>query len=313
MKSNNLARGSLVIYETKNGEPRYRAKWRYSSGQQCAPTIGPAWLVKKDGTWVPRPGRLQIGFYDEQAAYLRMAELIAERDRELEEKATRPALTFDELVSTWLDYLSHGGRAKPSTLKDYRILVSYPRSAIRGKRELKARIMYELAGKEVAAITTDDIASLLDRLVVQGLSPRNVNKHREALHSVFAFGMKPGSFKLPTNPVAGTENSAKTDPEPSTPSPYPNWQQSNKSHRLVSTGSAPPGSTVPPSSSNGDDSTNKTPRSSRSPPTPASDKASYAHSAGVTSTSTANDSPSNPPSPMVKCQPRKADVSAPFP
>lgn len=48
MKPNKLPRGSLVIYETKTGEPRYRAKWRDRSGRQCAPTIGPAWLVKED-------------------------------------------------------------------------------------------------------------------------------------------------------------------------------------------------------------------------------------------------------------------------
>jgi len=141
-----------------------------------------------------------------------MAELIAERDHEIELAANRPALTFDELVAAWLDYLSRGGRAKPSTLKDYRILVSYPRSAIRGKRELKARIMHEFAGRELATIAPDDVASFLDRLVIEGLSPRNVNKHREALHSIFAFGMKPGTFKLPFNPVASTEKQREDGP-----------------------------------------------------------------------------------------------------
>ncbi|MCB0859998.1 MAG: site-specific integrase [Solirubrobacterales bacterium] len=205
MKPNKLPRGSLVIYETKTGEPRYRAKWRDRDGRQCAPTIGPAWLVKEDGLWVPRPGRLQLGYFDQQAAYIRMAELIAERDREIELEASQPALSFDELAAAWLDYLSRGGRAKPSTLKDYRLLLVYPRSAIRGKLERKARIMERFAGCEAVAITTDEIAEFLNGLVIEGLSPRNVNKHRAVLHAIYAFGMKPGAFKLPTNPVAGTE------------------------------------------------------------------------------------------------------------
>lgn len=134
-----------------------------------------------------------------------MAELIAERDHEIELAANHPSLSFDELAAAWLDYLSRGGRVKPSTLKDYRLILGYPRSMIRGKRERKARIMERFAGRDAVTITTDEIARFLDDLVVEGLSPRNVNKHRAVLHAIYAFGMKPGTFKLPTNPVAGTE------------------------------------------------------------------------------------------------------------
>lgn len=212
MKPNKLPRGSLLTYETKDGQPRYRAKSRDSTGKQCAPTIGPAWLTKADGQWIRRSGRLRDGFFDEHAAYLRLAELVEARKHEIELIEDHPPLTFDQLAAAWLDYLSRGGRAKPSTLKDYGLLVAYPRTAIRGKRPLKARIMERFADREVASITTDEIASLLDALVIAGLSPRNVNKHREALHSIFAFGMKPGAFKLPSNPVVGTEEQREDGP-----------------------------------------------------------------------------------------------------
>lgn len=212
MNHSKTPRGSLVIYETKSGEPHYRAKWRDRTGRQCAPTIGPAWLTRDGNQWVPRPGRLRPGFYDQQAAYLRMAELIAERDQMIEEAANRPAVTFDELAAAWLDYLSKGGRAKPSTLKDHEIILAHPRPAGRGKRELKARIMREFSGREAAAITVDDVAEFLDGLVCKGLSPRNVNKHRAVLHALFAFGMKPGTFKLPFNPVTGTEKQRQDGP-----------------------------------------------------------------------------------------------------
>jgi len=212
MKSKKLPRGSLVIYETKTGEPRYRAKWRDRNGRQCAPTIGPAWILRDRGGWVRRPGRVRPDFFDEAAAYIRMAELIAERDREIEVALNQPTVTFDELVAAWFEYLSRGGRAKPSTLRDYGLLLVYPRSAVRGKRELKARIMREFSDRDATTITADEIAHFLESLVSDELSPRNVNKHREVLHSIFAFGTKPGTFNLTSNPVAATEKQRQNGP-----------------------------------------------------------------------------------------------------
>lgn len=199
-----LPSGSLLVYETKSGKPKYRAKWRDRTGKQCAPTIGSAWLVRDGDGWVPRPGRVRSGFYDEQRAYLRMAELIAERDAALVSPPPA-AVTFEELADTWMEHLSRGERAKPSTLLDYKIMLAKPRPLTRGNGETKARIMRAFGSREAASITTDDVAAFLDRLVVEGLSPRNVNRYRQVLHAAFAFGMKPGSFGLPRNPVTGTE------------------------------------------------------------------------------------------------------------
>ena len=41
-----LPSGSLIPTLTRTGVPTYRAKWRDSTGKQCAPTIGRAWLVR---------------------------------------------------------------------------------------------------------------------------------------------------------------------------------------------------------------------------------------------------------------------------
>lgn len=202
--TNQLPNGSLLVYETKGGKPKYRAKWRDRTGKQCAPTIGPAWLVKDGDGWAPRPGRVRSGFYDEQRAYLRMAELIAERDATLRSPPPAP-VTFEELADAWLEHLSRGERAKPSTLRDYRLMLDKPRPLARGKGETKARIMREFGSREAASITTDQVAAFLDRLVIEGLSARNVNRHRQVLHAAFAFAMKPGSFGLPMNPVTGTD------------------------------------------------------------------------------------------------------------
>lgn len=169
MEASSEPRGALVVYATKGGEPRYRAKWRDRTGRQCSPTIGAAWLTKKDGRWTQRAGRVRSGFFDEQQAYLRMAELIAEHDALLPRPGDPKPVLFGVLAEAWLDYLSQGGRAKPSTLIDYRIMTARPGSSARGNGERKARIMREFAERDATSITTGEVAAFLDRLVVEGL------------------------------------------------------------------------------------------------------------------------------------------------
>ncbi|MBN8870088.1 MAG: site-specific integrase [Solirubrobacterales bacterium] len=212
MEASSEPRGALVVYETKGGEPRYRAKWRDRTGRQCSPTIGPAWLTRKEERWVRRSGRPDSGFYDEQRAYLRMAELIAEHDAALPQPGDPESVPFEELAEAWLEFLSHGGRAKPSTLHDYRTMLAHPGPCARGGRERKARIMREFARRNATAITTGEVAAFLDRLVVEGLKARNVNRHRQALHAVFAFGMRPGTYGLAKNPVSDTEKQREDGP-----------------------------------------------------------------------------------------------------
>lgn len=212
MEANSEPRGALVVYETKGGEPRYRAKWRDRNGRQCSPTIGPAWLTKKGERWTRRSGRVRPGFFDEQLAYLRMAELIAEHDALQPRPGDPEPVLFEELAEAWLKYMSQGGRAKPSTLIDYRIMIARPGPSARGSGERKARIMREFAGREAASIATGEVATFLDRLVVEGLKARNVNRHRQTLHAIFAFGMKPGAYSLARNPVTDTEKQREDGP-----------------------------------------------------------------------------------------------------
>lgn len=56
------------------------------------------------------------------------------------------------------------------------------------------------------------MAAFLDRLVVEGLKARNVNRHRQALHAIFAFGMRPGTYGLAKNPVSDTEKQREDGP-----------------------------------------------------------------------------------------------------
>lgn len=212
MEASSEPKGALVVYDTKGGEPRYRAKWRDRTGRQCSPTIGPAWLTRREGRWIRRSGRPEPGFYDEQRAYLRMAELIAEHDAALPRPGDPESVLFEELAEAWLEFLSHGGRAKPSTLHDYRTMLARPGPCARGGGERKARIMREFAGREATSITTGEVAAFLDRLVVEGLKARNVNRHRQALHAIFTFGMRPGTYGLAKNPVSDTEKQREDGP-----------------------------------------------------------------------------------------------------
>jgi len=72
--------------------------------------------------------------------------------------------------------------------------------------------MRQFAGREAASITTAEFAAFLDSLVVDGLAPRTVNKHREILHAMYEFGKRPGTFGLAENPVTGTEKQRTDGP-----------------------------------------------------------------------------------------------------
>ncbi len=76
-----------------------------------------------------------------------------------------------------------------------------------------ARIMRTFSGMKLADISTADVQKFLTGLDRQGLSARNTNRHRQALHSIFAYAMRSDTFGLRENPAAPTskrpENGAK--------------------------------------------------------------------------------------------------------
>jgi len=211
-----LPSGSLIPTTTRTGVPTYRAKWRDSNGKQCAPTVGRAWLIRDGDDWRPRPGRVKPGYFDEARAYVRMAELIAEHERTLSGESDKtPAplpVLIEDLADAYLDYLSRGGRAKPSTLRDHRAALATPGECKRGSDQRSARIMRQFGGRKATSITTAEFAAFLDSLVVEGLAPRTVNKYREILHAMYEFGNRPGTFSLTNNPVSATEKQRTDGP-----------------------------------------------------------------------------------------------------
>jgi integrase len=208
-----LPTGSLVVRTGPTGTPFYEAKWRHG-GRQTLRRVGPAWLDPDGEGWKPRRGRAPEGTYDEKRATVRMAAMIAEHAEDMERKAREDQAerdrlpTFREVGAAWLEWLETRERrkVKPSTLRDYRYMLAEPGTPhARGKGTYEGRIIRAFGDLDAAAITTRGVSRFLRSLDQAGVSPRNVNKHRQVLASIFTYAMREDSFALAANPVVGTD------------------------------------------------------------------------------------------------------------
>ena len=215
---------SLVIREYK-GRPFWEAKFRYKSDDDERPRqvmrrVGPAWLERDSdtGEWRPRRGRPRDGFHDERRAHVRAAELVREyvaeaRDRERAERERRNrGMTFRDLAADYLRWLEGERRAKPSTLRDHCYLLAEPGAAPkkRGSGQRSGHIMGALGDKPASKITTADVKKLLRTVADTGVSPRTVNKHRNLVGAIFAYGCREEG--LSHNPVVGIPRRPEGDP-----------------------------------------------------------------------------------------------------
>ncbi len=174
-------KGSLQVRAYK-GRPFYEARWRDIHRTQHRRRLGRAWVeLDEKGRWVPRKGRARDGCLDERRAYPLMAQVIAEYEERLRrEVPERREALFDEVAAAWLSHLRTERRAKPSTLRNYGILLARP-SGSRRRR---------------------------------GLSPRTVNIHRQVLHAIFEYARREETFGLPENPVARTTKRPEDESAP---------------------------------------------------------------------------------------------------
>ncbi len=210
-QANSDPTGALVVVGRAD-RPVFEAKWR-RAGRQVKRRIGPAWLERAadDSGWVMRRGRVQEGYFDEKRATVRMAELIAEHDKEEraieagERERRERGVTFREVAAEWLEHLQHERGAKPSTLSDYRYMLAEPGTPHRrGNGKSPGTIMAAFGDRPAAKITTKDVSGFLRKLDSQGVSPRSVNKNRQVLSAMFGFACRADTHSLPSNPVTGT-------------------------------------------------------------------------------------------------------------
>lgn len=184
------------------------AKWRDSTGRQRYRRLGRAWMEPDGaGGWRRRRGAAVAGCLGRRAAERAMDVLIDKVEEALADVLQRPdgEATFADAVVAWREYAEHTKRLKPATLRGYDSLLSAPGERPRMGGQRLARIWRAFGDRKLASITTADVEKFLRRLDREGLDPRNVNAHRQALANVFEYATRADGFALTANPVRGAE------------------------------------------------------------------------------------------------------------
>ncbi len=174
------------------------------------PRLGRAWLDPDgEGGWRKRRGRTTEGWIDERTARVAAAEAIKTAAGEAAKAAAAAhakLITVRRLAFEWLDWLEQVRVRHPSTLRDHWHLLREPGDA--HKRETgttSGRIMAAFGDTVAEELTPKAASAWLRQLDDEGLSPRNVNKHRQTMRAIFAYGQRPDTHAMPLNPFAATD------------------------------------------------------------------------------------------------------------
>ncbi len=210
--------GFLVVRE-HGVRVYFEGKWRSSEGAQRKKRLGGAWLQQDpSGAWVKKAGRVKDGYLDERRAHIKLAGIIEADEEELLRSAPgNRELVFEDAAAAWLDHLQHERRVKPSTLREYRILLADPRVARKArapKSKRGGRVMRAFGGERLCNISAQDIRRFLSTLDHEEMSAGTVNKHRQLLHALFEFAKSSDIFGLKENPVSSTERRPESGTAP---------------------------------------------------------------------------------------------------
>jgi integrase len=198
--------------------PFWYGKWS-RNGQPVVRALGRAWAESDGGGgWRLKRGRPPEGTLTEAMAASRMLELVREHDAEqtlLERDADerrRRGVTVRDLACEYLRWLEEIKGAKPSTLRDHRLLLAEPGSAYRrGTGASRGLVMATLGDRPAREVTTREVKDLLRCVAATGVAPRTVNKVRQLVCAIFNYGSRPSTYALSTNPV--THADRRTEPE----------------------------------------------------------------------------------------------------
>ena len=224
--SRRVTQTNLVVRVRAGASDRayWDAQWRYRVGDEPwrlkKRRLGLAWQETDDsGTWRKRRGRCLDGWLDERAANVAAVAAMEDHARELSideqhrcEAAERRA-TVREAAGEWLNWLAEVRGAKPSTIADYRFLLREPGERYRrGDRTTAGRIMRTFGDRPAAEVSTAEVSRFLRKLDHEGLTARNVNKHRQVLAAIFKYACRSDTFDLSANPVVGTDKRREDPP-----------------------------------------------------------------------------------------------------
>ena len=201
--------------------PFWYGKWS-RNGQPVIRALGRAWVEPDgDGRWRRKRGRPPEGTLTEAEAAERMLALVREHDSEqtlLErdaEERRRRGVTFRELAREYLEWLEHVKGAKPSTLRDHRLLLAEPGQAYRrGSGASRGLVMATLGDRPAREVTTREVEDLLRAVSATGVSARTVNKVRQLVCAIFNYGMRPSTYCLASNPAAYADRRREPDRGP---------------------------------------------------------------------------------------------------
>jgi integrase len=123
-------------------------------------------------------------------------------ERDADERRRR-GITFRELAGEYLEWLEQVKGAKPSTLRDHRLLLAEPGQVYRrGKGKSRGAVIAALGDRPAKEVTTREVEDLLRSVSSTGVAPRTVNKVRQLICAIFNYGMRPSTYGLAANPGA---------------------------------------------------------------------------------------------------------------
>ncbi len=158
-------------------------KWRDAAGQHQR-VLGRAWTQR---------GRPPEGYLTKRLAQLELDAILADAQRGQLIAPVRPAggVRFEEAAAEWLRYVEHDRKRRPSTVRDYRIVVD--------------KVLLPAFGDApVEAITSAHIDAFRARLVSEGLlSARTINKYLALIHGILKRAQR--VYGLSANAAAGVE------------------------------------------------------------------------------------------------------------
>ncbi|MGH3262999.1 MAG: tyrosine-type recombinase/integrase [Trebonia sp.] len=132
-------------------------------------------------------------------------------ERDAEERRRR-SVTFRQLAAEYLRWLEDIKGAKPSTLRDHRLLLAEPGTAYRrGAGASRGVVMAALGDRSAREVTTREIEDLVRSVAATGVAPRTVNKVRRLVRAVFNYGMRPSTYALPVNPATHADRRAEPE------------------------------------------------------------------------------------------------------
>lgn len=198
--------------------PFWYGKWS-RSGQPVVRALGRAWAESDSkGGWRLKRGRSPEGTLTEAQAAERMLVLVREHDSEqtlLErdaEERRRRGVTFRELAAEYLLWLEDIKGAKPSTLRDHRLLLAEPGTAYRrGSGASPGLVIATLGDRPAREVTTREVEDLLRSVATTGVAPRTVNKVLQLVCAIFNYGTRASTYGLPVNPATHADRRAEPE------------------------------------------------------------------------------------------------------